>query len=521
MKTFLYILHFPLLFFLTHFSSATFLLHFFNLLGSKMCSEGSELHMFLFPLMARGHMIPIVDMAKLLSSRGIKITIVTTPLNSISISNSIHASQSISASKIHLLILKFPSVEVGLPDGCETSDSIITSALFPKFISALNLLQTPFEEAVMKYRPHCIVADMFFPWASDVAAKLGIPRLNFHGTGFFSFCAMEFMKIHQPYNHVSSDTEPFLIPCLPGEITFTKMKLPEFMRENVKNDLSEFVDKALESELKSYGVIINSFYELEAEYADCYRNVLGRKAWHIGPLSLCNKETEEKAQRGNESTIDEHECLKWLDAKKPNSVVYVCFGSMTKFNSDQLKEIASGLEASEKNFIWVVRKVKREEEEEEEEDQDWSLEEFEQRMEGKGMIIRGWAPQVLILDHPAVGGFITHCGWNSTLEGVAAGVPMVTWPVSAEQFYNEKLVTEVLKVGVAVGVEKWVRIVGDFIGKGAVEKAIRRVMEGEEAEEMRNRAKELGEMSRKAVAENGSSCSDLDALIKELKSLAF
>ena len=116
---------------------------------------------------------------------------------------------------------------------------------------------------------------------------------------------------------------------------------------------------------------------------------------------------------------------------------------------------------------------------------------------------------------------MTHSGWNSTLEGVAAGVPMVTWPVAGEQFYNEKLVTEVLKIGVAVGTQKWVRIVGDFVKGEAVEKAIRRVMEGEEAEKMRNRAKELGEMAKRAVAENGSSYSDLDALIKELKSLAF
>ncbi|KAA0031313.1 scopoletin glucosyltransferase-like [Cucumis melo var. makuwa] len=104
-------------------------------------------------------------------------------------------------------------------------------------------------------------------------------------------------------------------------------------------------------------------------------------------------------------------------------------------------------------------------------------------MEGKGIIIRGWAPQVLILDHPAVGGFITHCGWNSTLEGVVAGVPMVTWPVAAEQFYNEKLVTEVLKIGVGVGVQKWVRTIGDFINSEVVEKKIGRIMEGEEAED--------------------------------------
>ncbi|XP_022952863.1 scopoletin glucosyltransferase-like [Cucurbita moschata] len=478
---------------------------------------GTQLHMFLFPLMASGHMIPMVDMAKLLAARGVKVTVVTTPLNSIAISNSIHTSKSLSVSNIHLLILKFPSAEVGLPEGCENGDSVIGPAILPKFISALNLLQTPFEEAVMEHRPHCIVADIFFPWVNNVAAKFGIPKLGFHGIGFFPFCAMEFVRIHQPHNHVSSDTEPFLIPHLPGEISFTKLKLHETMREDLKNDSSDFLKRAQEAESTSYGVVMNSFYELEAEYADCYRNVLGRKAWHIGPLSLCNQETKEKAHRGKESAIDEHECLKWLDSKKPNSVVYVCFGSMAKFSSDQLREIANGLEACGKDFIWVVRKVNGEDKEE---DKKWLPEGFEQRMEGKGLIIRGWAPQVLILDHPAVGGFVTHSGWNSTLEGVAAGVPMVTWPVAGEQFYNEKLVTEVLKIGVAVGTQKWVRIVGDFVNGESVEKAIRRVMEGEEAEEMRNRAKELGEMAKRAVAENGSSYFDVDALIKELKSLA-
>nr|AXK92492.1 flavonoids UDP-glycosyltransferase [Siraitia grosvenorii] len=480
-----------------------------------MGSDGTQLHMFLFPFLAQGHIIPIVDMAKLFASRGVKITIVTTPLNAISISKSIHKAKSLAAPQIELLILEFPTAEAGLPDGCENADSITSLDLLPKFFKALSLLQAPLEQAVLEKRPHCLLADTFFPWTDDVAAKFGILRLVFHGTSFFSLSATEFMRIHEPYKHVSSDTEPFLIPHLPGEIKFTKMQLPEFIRENAKSEFSELLNRVKESESKCYGVVVNSFYELEADYADCYRNVLGKKAWHIGPLSLCNKGTEEKAQRGSESAIDEHECLKWLDSKKPNSVVYVCFGSMAKFNSAQLKEIANGLEASGQQFIWVVRKGK-----EEEDDGDWLPEGFEQRMEGKGLIIRGWAPQVLILDHPAVGGFVTHCGWNSTLEGVAAGVPMVTWPVSAEQFYNEKLVTQVLKSGVPVGVQKWVRTVGDFIKREAVEKAIRRIMEGEEGEEMRKRATELAEMARRAVAEDGSSYSDLDALIKELKSSA-
>ncbi|KAK6282561.1 hypothetical protein POUND7_016386 [Theobroma cacao] len=142
-------------------------------------------------------------------------------------------------------------------------------------------------------------------------------------------------------------------------------------------------------------------------------------------------------------------------------------------------------------------------------------------MEGKGLIIRGWAPQVLILDHEAIGGFVTHCGWNSTLESVCAGVPMVTWPVAAEQFYNEKLLTQILRIGIGVGAQKWARLVGDFVKREAIEKAVREIIVGDRADEMRSRAKALAESGRKAVEKGGSSDADLNALIQELRACAL
>ncbi|XP_061367883.1 UDP-glucose flavonoid 3-O-glucosyltransferase 7-like isoform X2 [Gastrolobium bilobum] len=290
--------------------------------------------------------------------------------------------------------------------------------------------------------------------------------------------------------------------------------MPPFEMNPERTGFTRLLEEMKESEMRCYGVVVNSFYELEEVYADHYRKVLGRKTWHIGPLSFSNTDIEEKTHRGKEVSINAHECLKWLDMKEPSSVVYLCFGSLVKFPDSQLRDIATGLEASGQQFIWVVRKSKKDGEEREE----WLPEGFEKRMEGKGLIIRGWAPQVLILDHEAIGAFVTHCGWNSTLEGVSAGVPMVTWPVGAE-FYNEKLVTEVLKIGVPVGAKKWVRLVGDTIKWEAVEKSVKRIMEGEEAEELRNKAKLLSQLARRAVEEGGSSNSDLNALIEELGSL--
>lgn len=483
-------------------------------MGSEVHHDYSQLNIFFFPFMAHGHMIPTLDMAKLFATHGAKTSIITTPLNLPFFSKSIERFSKQTGLEIGVKLLNFPSVEVGLPSGCENADSLPAGEplIVNKFFAAAGMLKDPLERLLQEFKPDCLIADMFFPWTTDAAAKFDIPRLVFHGTSFFALSASECIRLYTPFNNVSSDSEPFLVPTLPDEIRLTRNQLADFaMKEGDENGIHRLIKEAKESELKSYGVVVNSFYELEPAYADHYRNFLKRKAWHIGPVSLCNKTVEDKAERGKRASIDEDECLKWLNSKAPNSVIYICFGSMANFNSAQLMEIATALDASGQEFIWVVRREKNENNQE-----DWLPEGFEQRTEGKGLIIRGWAPQVLILEHEAVGGFVTHCGWNSTLEGVTAGMPMVTWPVSAEQFYNEKLVTEVLKIGLSVGVKKWVRSEGDFVSREKVEQAVREIMVGSEAVERRMRAKAMADMARAAVEKGGSSYNDLNALLREV-----
>ncbi|KAH0977516.1 hypothetical protein GBA52_027235 [Prunus armeniaca] len=203
--------------------------------------------------------------------------------------------------------------------------------------------------------------------------------------------------------------------------------------------MTKLFKESREIEERSYGIIVNSFYELEPDFADHYRNVFGRKAWHIGPVSLCNKAAEDKTEiRGMEASLDEHECLNWLNSKKPNSVVYICFGSLTNFADVELLEIALGLEASGQEFIWVVKKDKKEKDE--------------------------WLPE----------------GFESRMEDVKKEAS---------------------------------------VKREAIEKAVTLVMVGDAAEEMRSRARTLGEMAKRAVEESGSSFSDLTALIEELRSL--
>ncbi|KAJ4956697.1 hypothetical protein NE237_013480 [Protea cynaroides] len=475
-------------------------------------TEPYQLHVFFFPLMAQGHLIPFVDMARRFSSHGVKVTIITTPLNACLFSNTIDRDKQLGLD-ISVQLIPFPSEEAGLPKGYENAGSFPNfSAVALKFFNGLSFLQQPFEELLQEHRPDCVVADMAFPWVTDVSAKLGIPSLIFHGTCFFSLCISDSFRRYTPHENIKSETDTFVVPGLPDQIELTRSQLSDDLKK--KTDLSKMMERIRESERKSFGILVNSFYELEPAYADHYRTVVGRKAWHVGPVSLSNRNIADKSERGNRASINEHAWLRWLDSKKPNSVLYVSFGSMARLTATQLLEIAMGIEASGQSFIWVLRLNA------EDSEQKRITEEFEKKMEGRGLIIRDWAPQILFLDHPAVGGFLTHCGWNSTLESISAGVPMITWPLFAEQFYNEKLITQVLKVGMSVGTMEYQRVGGEkaLVKREVIMKVVEQLMGvGEEAEQMRSRARELKEMAERAFEEGGSSYADLTALIEELR----
>jgi UDP-glucosyl transferase 73C len=203
-------------------------------------------------------------------------------------------------------------------------------------------------------------------------------------------------------------------------------------------------------------------------------------------------------------------------------VIFACLGSLDRLPPQQLIELGLGLEASNRPFIWVIRGGYKREEMETLLSEDG----FEERVKGRGFLIWGWAPQVLILSHPAIGGFLTHCGWNSTLEGISAGVPMVTWPLFAEQFFNEKFVVQVLEIGVRVGVEvvmHWgdEEKFGVLVKKENVKEAVERVMgEGNEREERRERARKLAQTAKKAIEEGGSSYLNVKLLLEDIMQLA-
>ncbi|KAL5743045.1 hypothetical protein ACOSP7_029777 [Xanthoceras sorbifolium] len=480
-----------------------------------MGSQGNQLHFILFPFMAQGHLLPMVDIARLLAKRGAIVTIFTTPVNAARFKTVLARAIS-SGLQIRVNELQFPCQEAGLPDGCENFDLVPSTDLIVNFFSAVSLLQLPAEKSLEEITPppSCIISDMCFPWTMDIACKFNVPRIAFHGFSCFCLLCWHILNTSKISENVSSETEYFIIPGLPDQIEITKVQLPMV----ISGAMKDFGDKLLAADQVSYGVIINTFEELEAGYVKEYKKAKRGKVWCIGPVSLCNKDGIDKAERGNKASIDEFECLKWLDSRQPSSVLYVCLGSLSNVPTSQLIELGLGLEASKKPFIWVIRGSNKSEKIEK-----WLLEQnFHERIKERGFLIQGWAPQVLILSHPSVGGFLTHCGWNSSVEGISAGLPMITWPLFADQFCNEKLIVHVLRIGVRTGVEIPLVFgeeekIGVLVKKEDIEKAVHELMDkGEERDERRRRARELADMAKRAIEEGGSSYLNIELLIQDI-----
>ncbi|XP_021865044.2 soyasapogenol B glucuronide galactosyltransferase-like [Spinacia oleracea] len=456
----------------------------------------------------------MADLAKVIASRSVECIIITTPANAPVFQTP--------ANNPPITIHTLPLPDVGLPPGIENFSSITCDDMRPKlFTAAVLMLQKPTQDLVRKIQPDCIVSDMFYPWSSDLAAEIGVPRVLFTSS-IFSECCNHILKLHAPHHQVEKDDGLVKFSSLPHNIQMKKSQLPKWVR--VPNSYTHLMDIIREAELKSSWILANTFCDAEKEFEEWYYKLTGINIWNLGPLFLHRKEVVKDKAAPDEVDDCWNTCLSWLNQKKSNSVLYVSFGSLTIFPDNQLQEIAAALEASGHDFIWAVKKKRAEKMGDGDENENWSVDEFSKKMEAsnKGLIIQGWAPQLLILEHEAIGGMLTHCGWNTILEGVAtAGVPLVTWPLFAEQFYNERLVVDVFKIGVAVGITQWCDLEEagkEFVTSQKVETAIRAVMgDGEGVAEMRRRAKELSQASKRAVKKGGSSQANLVAFLNQLK----
>ncbi|KAL1560875.1 hydroquinone glucosyltransferase [Salvia divinorum] len=260
------------------------------------------------------------------------------------------------------------------------------------------------------------------------------------------------------------------------------------------------------------GIVINTFLELEPHAISSTSTSEDERIprfYPIGPIIGGEREESDESRQKRE------EIVRWLDDQPDSSVVFLCFGSMGAFEAEQVVEIADALEQSGQRFLWSLRKPVSEKgivfPGEHENPREVLPEGFLERTARVGKVI-GWAPQIAVLSHPSVGGFVSHCGWNSTLESVCCGVPMATWPLGAEQQTNAfQLVKD---IGIAVEIKMdYRKNSGEIVTKDIIAKAIEQLMDP--TNEIRARVKELKEKSTMALMEGGSSYNYLGCLIQD------
>nr|UYE91541.1 putative glycosyltransferase [Anoectochilus roxburghii] len=291
--------------------------------------------------------------------------------------------------------------------------------------------------------------------------------------------------------------EPFPVPGAPPSLRLEITDIPVEIRNSVDQlkPTTQFMKSVGETDVGSWGVIVNSFMELEPPaYVELlesfYRQAGGGRTWLVGPLNLL---AGDKAKNCSET-----ECIQWLDRQPEGSVVYIAFGTQASVSDEQLDEVASGLLQAGVRFLWVVRS------------DTWvaSIEAGD-----LGRIERGWVPQKEVLSHAAVGGFVSHCGWNSVLEALAAGVAVLAFPMMAEQSLNAKMVGDEIGIGLRLPAPG----AGGVVGRKDVEEGVRELMGGEKGRRARKMAQEMAKKARDAVVEGGSSYLMMEKLLEELR----
>nr|QNT13161.1 flavonol glycoside 1,4-rhamnosyltransferase [Crocosmia x crocosmiiflora] len=466
-----------------------------------------QLHIFFVPHFANGHMTAILHTAKLLAAEhGARSTLVTTPGNAYIFNDTINDATR-SGLSMQLLLLPFP--DVGLPPGCESTASIPQTAE-NRFLlhKAGYLLREPFEGLLHEHLPDCIVGDAMSLWCADVAESFHIPYVQFNVSSPFAFCVLETVYSQAAHHNADASTDTIgPLTGLPHPLVLqrTELTLPAEYVDMYMGDLVRILRRSI-------GVIHNSFCELAPEYLDAIvKSGRIKRLWCVGPLQLSSTTISTNAPKNWEWI------KKWLDTKEKESVVCVSFGTEWQFSHEQLRQLAIGLDSSGHSFVWILKG-------EDDTMAEWMPEGFYERVEGRGLVITEWAPQFMILNHPALGASICHCGWNSGIESVCAGLPVIAWPLHSEQFLNERFFVEALKIGVRI-------IEGDMrepklksekvVSAEKVREAVMNILgSGEEVKEMRRKAKEYSKLAKMAMEKGGSSKLELSSLFEELTLIA-
>ncbi|XP_030553747.1 scopoletin glucosyltransferase-like [Rhodamnia argentea] len=460
------------------------------------------------PFFGQGHLLPCMELCKHIAARNLRATLVI----------SSNLSSSIPASLRHhhplLQITEIPSSP--LPPAEPGSDPMEAHrAHHSQMAQGLeNILAPPRPDDPSPDRPVCAVLDVMMGWSAEIFAKYKIPTVGFFTSGACS-AAME-LAVWKGKVEDLKPGETCPLPGLPEDMALTASDLkrhprggpphlrggprggrggggrapnsgsgpsspmgvfgPKFMGPPEPGQQPPWVDESG----SWIAILFHTCAELEGPFLDYLTRQVSKPVWGVGPLlpeqywkSAGSLLHDREIRPNRQSSATEDEVIQWLDSKTQGSVLYVSFGSEVGPTAEEYPELAAALEESTRPFIWAIQYGAGRRGPPRtflggtpDSDEGYFPHGLDKKVGERGLIIRGWAPQLLILSHPSSGGFLSHCGWNSTVEAIGRGVPFLTWPIRGDQYYISKLVVDHLKIGHNVSDDMSKGVTRDDIGKG-------------------------------------------------------
>ncbi|CAI0413772.1 unnamed protein product [Linum tenue] len=468
----------------------------------KKVSIDAPPHAVCIPFPAQGHINPMLKLAKILHHRGFHVTFVNTEFNHRRLLRSRGSAAFDGLSDR----FRFETIPDGLPpsdaDATQEVPALCDStrkhclAPFKRLLSELNEAASAGDGGGGVAPPpppvSCVVSDAIMSFTLDASKEIGVPNVLLWTASACGFVDASYLT--NGYMETQVD-------WIPGMEGIPLKYLPSFFATTDANDLMfNFVLEQIERVRNASALIFNTFDKLEQEVLRSLFPTFP-PIYTLGPLHLLK--VQETGLESLQSNLwkEETDCLEWLDLKEPDSVVYVNFGSITVMTPHQLAEFAWGLASSNKNFLWVIRP-------------DLVMgnsailpQEFLDETKERGLLA-SWCPQDKVLKHPSVGGFLTHCGWNSTLESLTSGVPMICWPFFAEQQTNCWFSCNKWGVGLEIS---------SVVTRSEIERLVGELMDGEKGKEMKKRALEWKKLAEEATEDEiGEAYLNLEEMINKV-----
>ncbi|KAH0699069.1 hypothetical protein KY284_013284 [Solanum tuberosum] len=471
--------------------------------------DNTQLHVAIVSSPGMGHLIPVLVLGNQLATHhNIKITILAITI-------------SFSSSEIEFLkkfnekktieIIPIPSVDIShLIDSTTkivTQFRLLVRGALPGIRSVI---------ASMNHRPDALIVDIFGTQIVSIAEEFNIPKFVFHTTNAWVLALFIYLQVlHQEIEDEYVDLKQPLE--IPGCKALQPDDVVDPMMDRSDQQYHEYLKLTMEYTCFD-GILINTWEDLEGETIKALQSneklqsvlKVPLSIYPIGPL------------RRTVEIIERDEVIQWLDKQNYESILFVSFGSGGVLSSQQMIELAWGLELSQQKFVWVVRPPS-------DGDADSAYlnsngshthgtfeylpEGFLTRTKDMGLVVPMWAKQAEILSHSSVGGFMSHCGWNSTIESLTNGVPMIAWPLHAEQKMNATMLTEDLGVAIRPAVLPTKKLAK----REEIQGMVRILMDTKEGKSIREKAKKLKISAENALSEGGSSYNSMCELVKDIR----